>query len=292
MPIHSERNLYPGVNAHLNSYLQAEPGGWKSFHAEHIVDLARVINEHLPPGYFTRSEMSLQIEAVADDPDQPRLTIPDVTIYHGTRIGRTPSAPSAIAVPDLQVPLVETLEDEETLTGLVIYQVVQGGTPGRPLTRIELLSPSNKLRGSHYEQYLVKRASTLRSGLTLVEIDYLHETRPITQRIPSYPDRMPGAAPYAVLVSSPKPNFEQGKTDIYLRGVDQALPTIKVLLAGDDSVAIDLGEAYRRTFEQSLFYPMVVDYAAEPMNSDRYHAEDQTRIHALLETIHREASAG
>jgi hypothetical protein len=32
MPIHTRKNLYQGVNAHLHSYLQQE-GGWESFHA-------------------------------------------------------------------------------------------------------------------------------------------------------------------------------------------------------------------------------------------------------------------
>jgi hypothetical protein len=39
MPIHSNHNLYPGVNAHLNSLLQQKNGRWQSFHGAHIEHL-------------------------------------------------------------------------------------------------------------------------------------------------------------------------------------------------------------------------------------------------------------
>ena len=79
------------------------------------------------------------------------------------------------------------MEEEETLTGLVIYQAGEGSVLGRPITRIELLSPANKPPGSHHEQYMVKRLETLKSGLRLVELDYLHESHPVIQALPSYP---------------------------------------------------------------------------------------------------------
>jgi hypothetical protein len=290
MTLISKRNLYPGVNAHLNSYLQVESGGWKSFHAEHIVDIARVIDEGLPDGYFTRAEMSLQIDELTPDPDDERriLTVPDVSIY------RQPVASPSIArqtgtaaLPTLRVPLVETIEEEDTLTGLVIYQITSART-SHPIARIELLSPANKPRGSHYEQYLVKRASTLKTGLTLVEIDYLHELRPITRRQPSYPDRHNDATPYAILVSDPRPTLYEGDTEFYLVGVTDKLPIVNLRLQGADSVDINFAEAYRRTYETSRYYATVVDYDDEPVNFDRFHAEDQQHIHELLASIRQQ----
>lgn len=40
MAICTPLNLYPGVNAHLNSFLQSEGGGWESFHAQYLVMIA------------------------------------------------------------------------------------------------------------------------------------------------------------------------------------------------------------------------------------------------------------
>ena len=69
---------------------------------------------------------------------------------------------------------LDTLPEEKELTSLIIYRVEPSGDD-KPITRIELLSPSNKPNGSHYQKYISKRQYTLRSQLNLVEIDYLHE---------------------------------------------------------------------------------------------------------------------
>jgi hypothetical protein len=287
MPILSARNLYPGINAHLNSYLQAERGGWRSFHAEHIIDLARVINEKLPAGYFTRPEMSLQIDEVESFTGfkQAGYTIPDTMIYQGRSLPRTESAAPAIAIPVMELPLIETVEEEDTLTGLMVYQMGSASEDERPVTRVELLSPANKPGGSHYDQYLAKRISTLKAGLRLVEVDYLHESRPVTRGQPSYKDQHQGSSPYMILIHNPNPTFEEGRTQFYPIAVDQPLPHIAIPLLGTDEVVVDFGEAYRRTYENSTYYPIRMDYATEPVNFERYHADDQARIRNVLANI-------
>ncbi|MBZ0298776.1 MAG: DUF4058 family protein, partial [Anaerolineae bacterium] len=211
MALQADRNLYPGINAHLNSFLQNESGGWRSFHAEHITDIAREVDQRLPSGYFTRSEKSLQIEDF--DPgsgDQGRSrTTPDVTIYRQRTSHRGLSqARIQEVVPSLTMPLPETLDEEDELTGLVIYQAGEGSILGRPITRLEPLSPANKRGGSHHEQYMHKRSETLKSGLRLVEIDYLHQTPPVIRVLPDYSSGAPGAVPYTILISDPRPTFE------------------------------------------------------------------------------------
>lgn len=63
MPIHSRKNQYRGVNAHLQSALQND-GGWDSFHSNHIVDLSRAIDEQLPAGYLVNLVRSFQINSL------------------------------------------------------------------------------------------------------------------------------------------------------------------------------------------------------------------------------------
>jgi hypothetical protein len=288
MSILSAHNLYPGINAHLNSYLQAERGGWRSFHAEHIIDLARVINEKLPTGYFTRPEMSLQIDEVEafSGFKQAGYTIPDTMIYQGRSLPRSGVDDTPmVAVPVMELPLIETVDEEDTLTGLMIYRMGGINEDERPVTRVELLSPANKPGGSHFDQYLAKRISTLKAGLRLVEIDYLHETRPVTRRQPSYKDYHQGASPYMILIHKPYPTFEAGLTQFYPIAVDEPLPHIAIPLLGADRVIANLGEAYRRTYENSTYYPIRMDYTTEPINFDRYHADDQVRIRAVLAQI-------
>ncbi len=291
MALHADQNLYPGINIHLNSLLQDEPGGWRSFHSQHVTDLARTIDEALPQGYFTRSEMSLQIgEFDPGSGDQGQSsTIPDVSIYR--RRGQSPGSVMTLAeseAPAVSIPIPETLESEDTLIGLVIYQAGEGSLLGRPVTRIELLSPSNKPGGSHYGQYRVKRLDTLKSGLRLVEIDYLHETPPIIRNLPDYSKQEQGAVPFVILVSDPRPTLEQGKTTVFAFGVDDPLPVIDVPLAGADVVRVNFGAAYRQTFEGARFFRMIVDYAQEPLHLERYAEADRQRIQARLAEIRQD----
>lgn len=80
MPIQSAKNLYRGVNVHLMSLLQNEPGEWESFHAEHIIHLRDSIETELPPYYIAQGERSLQIREGEDERRRPERTVPDVTI--------------------------------------------------------------------------------------------------------------------------------------------------------------------------------------------------------------------
>ena len=67
MAIKFRKNIYNGVNAHLNSELQHESGAWEVFHSEHIPDIARAIDAVLPPGYLAETEHGLQIRAIHYD---------------------------------------------------------------------------------------------------------------------------------------------------------------------------------------------------------------------------------
>lgn len=292
MAIHADENLYPGINAHLNSYLQNETGGWASFHGEHITDIKRAIDNQLPAGYFTRSEKSLQIgEFDAGSGQEKRSSLrPDVTVFeHGKPINPQLSI-AETASPVDTLPIPETLSEEDDLTGLIIYQAGEGGLLGRPITRIELLSPANKPSGSHYGRYTLKRTQTLKSGLRLVEIDYLHEYPPIIHNLKNYSISEEGAYPYTILVSDPRPTFEQGKTDIYGFYVADKIPTINIPLAGADVVTIDFNAIYHFTFNNGKFFIILVDYAQDPPELDKYSAVDKTFIEKHLRIIREKQS--
>jgi hypothetical protein len=293
MAIHSEKNLYPGINIHLNSFLQSDTDEWISFHSNHINDLGPIIDAILPPGYFARAERSLQIGEYSEgELFRSRKSIrPDVSIYRSslTTSGERTAILEATSPTDT-IPITETFPDEESLMSLVIYQAGEGGLLGRPITRMEFLSPSNKVSGSHHGQYIVKRLQTLQSGLRLVEIDYLHQTPPVTHALPNYLNGDEGAFPFTILVNDPRPDFEKGTTQVYGWTVDQPLPIIDIPLAGADKVRVDFNVAYNRTFGNYRYYQMVVDYAQEPINFDSYTKADRQRILMMLEKIRSEVS--
>ncbi|MBL8130267.1 MAG: DUF4058 family protein [Anaerolineae bacterium] len=291
------KNLYPGVNAHLNSFLQVEEGAWRSFHAEHIVDLRRTLQGSLPAGYVAVSEQSLQITAIADDESrrERRRTTPDVAIFL-SRGWQQPTAGEGVrlSVPTMTLDLAESLDeltDEDLLSGILIYQLGEGGALGRPVTRFELLSPANKPGGSGYVQYEAKKRETLRSGLRLVEIDYLHHSAPVLPTLPRYHRGEAGAFPYTVAIHDPRPSFDQGKVYVYGIAVDAPIPSLPVPLAGADQVQVDFAAAYAATFDSSPFVAFAVDYSREPLALDRFVPEDRARIQAILVGIRQGGAA-
>lgn len=273
------RNQYPGINPHLNSYLQ-HVKGWKGFHADHLTDILRYIAAGLPDAYFVVREDSLQIGTQSPDmpdtngtPEESR-TEPDIMIFRQRN-----AAPGDVAVQtaiDTDTPVHTLTSVEETdLTALVIYRTATH----QPVTRIELLSPANKLPGSHYRKYRRKRLETLRSSINLVEIDYLHAQRPIDERLPSYPDRDEDSYPYMVLVNNPHPTLEDGRLDMYGFGVMSRMPRIAVPLLGREAVFLDFGAVYDITFNSlRAYYAIYTDTTKTPERFETYTEADQTFI--------------
>src|SRR5436853_7332364 len=80
MAVHSIKNQYVGINAHLHSLWQAQ-GGWVEFHTRHIVHLADALKAVLlPMGYTAALEPSLQIRRI-DSPQPSEYPESDVSIY-------------------------------------------------------------------------------------------------------------------------------------------------------------------------------------------------------------------
>lgn len=280
MPLRADTNLYPGVNAHLNSHLQNEPGGWADFHSKHVTHLAEVLDEVLPAGYFTRSERGLQIREGVEDPvGRLERTVTDVLVMGQPAIAAAAPAPEIATPPTTTVPLPATFTDEDYLMSVVIYEGDQ------PVTRLEVLSPANKPPGAHHEQYVEKRQQTLQAGLNMVEIDYLHQQRPAQPRIPGYPDNDTGAFPYLIVVGVPHPSVEEGPAHLYGWGVDDPMPRIAIPLRGDDAAVLDFGFVYNRTVASARYYRMIVDYTIDPPHFDRYHPVDRDRIRERLTRI-------
>lgn len=274
-------NQYRGVNAHLHSYLQQKQE-WSVFHGDHITHLREAVQAQLPDGYFAVSERSLQI--ARDDllTITSSRTIPDVGVYRHGESATTST--EAIQLP-VEIPLIDTIDEPENVTGVAIYRA-EGGVLGDLVTQIELLSPANKPPGSHYRQYLVKRAETLQNGVNLVELDYLHERRSPIAIIPDYTRQQPGAYPYLICISRPYPTLEEGKMGVIGFRVDDPLPTISIPLDADKNTLLDLGGVYHHTYQSNPVYGLVfVDYSQPPLNLSAYDAEDQRRIQAMMARV-------
>ncbi len=288
--ITSTRNRFPGVNPHAHGLLLGTGGGWPGFHSDYLGDLRALLDAVLPPGYYARREASLQIGTLDPDlslpPKTPERTVSDIAIYQAET--GTAASPSAGAHPTLLLPLAEAIIPDEDVSSIVIYRAEGRQLPGRPVTRIELLSPANKPPGAYAKLYQIRRMETLLGGLVLVEIDLIHTRRPLDARIPSYVDRETGATPYHIVVHDPHPTWSEGSSAVYATGIVDPLPSVSLPLVYPDRVTLDFNTAYQRTYASSRLFHMWVDYAQEPVNMVTYTKNDQASIRAQMVTIAEE----
>ena len=283
MAIHTRKNQYKGVNAHLHSYFQAQ-GGWSSFHTNFISTLARDLNTQLPDGFVVDIEQSLQIrEIYPDTGERIRHPEPDLTIYR-TRAAMSVSG-SAGAAATITQAIPDTLDLTEDLyySAVVIHQVEADEVLGQAVTRIEILSPTNK-QGAGYIQYREKRYTALKSGVALVELDFLHETPPVVNGLPHYPTE-PGSYAYNITISDPTPSFEAGLAYTYAFGVDTPIPTVVIPLGKANQIDFSLNNIYDEVYASLTAYSRRVDYAEEPRHLERYSPTDQSHIRQRMAAV-------
>lgn len=298
MPIHTRKNQYRGVNAHLMNILQirgteAEPSSWRGFHNQYIANLMQALNVDLMPlGYVAVNEESLQIVSEEDGglPIRKKNVIPDISVYQrsaATQPALQTSTPAGDAT--LEFTVEETLAPENQVDAVLIYRQTEHGRWGRLVTRIELLSSSNKPGGAHEAQYNDKRSKVLRAETPLVEIDLLHWTASPLSRMPLYP-QAPDSAPFYIAVSDPRIR-PRGRVRIYGFGVDLPLPMIPIPLEAENSLNFSFEAHYQETYERGP-WSVLVDYAVPPVNFDRYSAADQARILARMKAVQRAVERG
>lgn len=291
MAIYSRTSQYLGINAHLHNSLQNEFDAWGMFHGYHISHLFDAIEAALPPGYIVQQEKGLQIREFHPDTGEPiavHKRRPDLAIYETPfPTAQTTTTSPVAAAPTLTLTAMVALEDNPKLhyQAVVVRELLADNKIGKAITWIELLSPTNKPHGSGFFQYRDKQAAVLRAGITFVEIDYLHQTPPVILRLPSYPDGEPGAFPYMIIVTNPRPSLMEGILNVYGINVDEALPVVEIPLAGEDAFPLDFGAAYNRTFSGASAYSVRVDYEQLPARFDTYNETDQARIQARMAAV-------
>jgi hypothetical protein len=245
MVMHLRHNPYQGLNAHHLSLLQNVGGDWRSFHACYLVHLWEFISRYLSDSYLARVQESIQ----------------------GLALEAT------------------FIDPEDELAAVLIYDIRGKNLLGQPVCRIELLSPANKPPQSHHLSYLAKREETLRSGVALIELDYLHQQASVLADfahlgLASYPQA--GSYPYTILVNDPYPSPEESILQVFGFGVDEVPPLIPIPLAQGEKLPFDFGAVYQHSFSLDRYVHMALDYEQPPSKFERYHPQDQAKILALM----------
>jgi hypothetical protein len=303
MAVHSVRNQYAGINAHLHSLWQAQ-GGWAEFHTRHIVHLADALKAVLlPMGYTAALEPSLQIRRI-DSPQPSEYPESDVSVYdlNPQRPRQPLTAFPTGTVGELVFSITDVLLDdqisEKTYNAIGIYEVVPGRSErGEAVAWLELLSPSNKPGGRDVRDYFNKRIKVIESGLVFIELDYLHESAPTLRDLPDYHAKQEHlseslAHPYRILIVDPRPTITEGVVRVKEFDVDKPIPTMNIALNGDDVLEFDFGAPYHKTLSDALYGLELVDYGQFPIHFDRYREADQTRIANRMLTVLEAAAAG
>ena len=281
-PIITRKNLYRGVNPHLQGMLLQKTGMptfWPSFHALHIAHMADFLNEQLPENYEALPEQSLQLvidDLDTDEPPRTRKPIPDVALY-GTALETAPTKTKRRAASTWETALQNTLDPEEDFArAVIIRHLDEDSRIGQIVARIELISPTNKPGNSGYHLYQKARIDTLYTGTPLIEVDYIHEFPATVPTYPLYPDEA-NSHPYNIFVSDPRPDVEQGRVRAYGFDVDEPLPIVKLPLADDDTLDFDFNAVYQFTYQRTR-RSKGVDYRQPPLRMETYSPADQARI--------------
>ena len=231
---------FPGMDPYLES-----PQIWPDVHCRLIPAIGATLNPGLRPHYFSRVELRVYVSE-ENDPGRESI-VPDVRIETSRRKdGKKSKSGSTLAIAE---PLVlrqsPGLEIEEAY-----LKIVHAGT-GSLVTIIEVLSPTNKIRGAAgHGSFMEKREEVLNSEVHWVEIDLLRNG--ILQWF--FPTKSPSTIECSLLVRMDRESI------LLAHPAARKLPVIGIPLRGSDPDApLDLGAIFKSIYDLAS-YDLSVDY--------------------------------
>ena len=239
---------FPG----MDPFIEAR-GLWRDFHDDLIGEIKRQLAPALPQGYVARTGARSYIVLVEENGKAERSFLPDVSVTTPTDRPKTSGKRKPAPVPVAEAgPVVLRAFIEEDFDEQFI-DIFELEPERRLVTSIEVLSPSNKRRGSKgWKKYLRKRQALLRGKANLVEIDLLRGG-----------DRMPmldpwPASPYTLLVAREE---RAPYCRVWPASFDRPLPEIPVPLSRPDpDLTLTLQPLVDAIYERGR-YREDIDYA-------------------------------
>ena len=216
-----------------------------------ISEIQGALNPSLRPRYVARVELRVYISD-DDDPGREAL-VPDVRVETGPKrkgSGKSKVLPKGAVTEPLIVP---TLMDEEIEEAFLKIVHVESKLL---VTVIEVLSPTNKIRGSRGRaSFMAKRHDIMNSDVHWVEIDLLRGG------VPSVTDPPLRPSDYWIFISRAD---QRTRTRFWLISVREELPVIGIPLRGKDpDVPLDLGAVFHAVYERAA-YDVTLDYRKDP----------------------------
>lgn len=241
---------FPGMDPYLES-----PGIWPGVHSRLIVYLADHLQSQLGDRYIAAVEERVYVEG------HEREVIPDVWVKRLVQSDATSAM--AVAEPDIPVKVTVTpLEVRESY-----LEILDRQSGNRVVTVIEVLSPSNKVRGPGRSSYVDKQREVLDSQSHLVEIDLLRGG----QHMIAVPERVAQShGPFDYLFCVNRAQGERSEYELYPRRLRERLPRIRLPLAAMDSdIVLDLQGVLAQTYEAGRYAQrLTYDGPCEPPLSE------------------------
>jgi Protein of unknown function (DUF4058) len=241
------KSPFPGMDPYIEGC-----GYWRDFHGHLIEKIFDEVSVNLPEKYIARTNERSYIVLIETDDKADRHFEPDVkvTSLRETKSANKGSAAPAAVANGAPVSVRAFIEDDFVEKFIDIYEV----EPERRLvTSIEVLSPSNKKKGSPgWKKYLRKRQALLLGKANLVEIDLVRGGT----RMPML-DPLPDS-PYYVLVAR---EDWAPVCKVWAAYFDKRLPTVPVPLSKPDAdLTLDLQPLVDGIYARSR-YAQSIDYS-------------------------------
>lgn len=235
---------FPGMDPYLEAH-----DIFQDLHTTLIVAIRAELNPLLPEGYVAATDRHVWIESPKAKRKR-RGREPDVYVVEGKR--RTPAEPKT-ATGTLTTPRIVSLPQQERKGKP--YLKILDSRERRVVTVLELLSPTNKKPGEHYEQYLAKREEYFAAGVNLVEINLLR-----AGEHPPLGEMDAEAMQYYILVCRAP---QMPRAEIWPFTVRDRVPTFPVPLTPKIEVQFDLKPCLDRSYREAR-YDEEIDYSEPP----------------------------
>jgi hypothetical protein len=220
------------------------PTLWPDVHNGLIAGIRDVLSPRVAPRYVVRLEQRVY---VAESWGLELLGRPDAVVAE--RTGRVSESGAGQERGGVAVEVLVADEVRET------YVEVRVAHDEEVVTVIEVLSPTNKLRGRGRRAYEKKRMRVLASPAHLVEIDLVRTGKPMP------PVRGPGPSDCRILVSR---GDRRPTATLYPFSVRDPIPVFTVpLRRGDAEPSLDVGAVLRDLYSRAR-YDLSIDCRTGP----------------------------
>jgi hypothetical protein len=237
--------IFPGMDPYLE-----RPDLWPDVHDS----LVFCIREQLQARLRERYHATIVERVYIEERNQERIVDVGIRRASPRRSSRGRAAAAAV-VAELDEPLRINVAGVEIHESFITIRSKESGR--RIVAVIEVVSPANKRPGPGRRLYQEKQRELIDSNSHLIEIDLLRRGRHVVA-VPAAAVR--AQSDYDYLISIHRGGDEAGLTFlVYPIGVRDRLPRVRVPLAGDDYVPLDLRAALERTYEAAA-YGDVIDY--------------------------------